>query len=143
MKPKNLLKLTSFAIAACLFFSCSSEPQAANSLSAAEEQEGWQLLFDGKSLNNWHFYNNKDSNTAWIIRNGEIYCNPNSEASKIDLISNEEFENYELKFDWKLEKEGNSGVFINVLERSDIDATYNSGPEYQLLEDSHVDFHET
>ena len=111
-----------------------------NTLSEQEKAKGWELLFDGKSFTNWHIYNQGNVPSAWVIDNGAIYCDPNSDLRKGDLVTDREFENFELVFDWKLEKEGNSGVFINVQERSDIDATHYSGPEYQLLEDSHVDY---
>lgn len=125
----------------CLFNSCKSDKSAPNTLTEQEQKEGWQLLFDGTTLNNWHTYNNeKNAPTAWVVKNGTIYCNPNDESQKFDLVSDKVYKNYEFKFEWKLEKEGNSGVFINVQERPDINATYHSGPEYQLLADSHPDF---
>ncbi|WP_437918895.1 3-keto-disaccharide hydrolase [Sphingobacterium sp. LRF_L2] len=120
--------------------SCKEKETVPNTLTDKEKNEGWQLLFDGKTLKNWHIYNQGEGPSSWLVKNGTLYCNPNSDAKKGDLVTNEEFENYELSFEWKLESEGNSGVFINVIERPDIDATYHSGPEYQLLEDTHPDF---
>jgi hypothetical protein len=121
------------------FYSCSSQIEP-NTLSEKEQKEGWKLLFNGENLEGWHLYNNRLPTSPWVVANGYIYCDPNSEADRIDLVTNEEYENYELKFEWKLEKEGNSGVFINVKEDTSIAQTYFSGPEYQLLEDSHMDF---
>lgn len=111
-----------------------------NTLSEKEKKEGWELLFDGRSLSNWHVYNRGNTPSAWIVQGGVLYCDPNSDLKKADLVTDEEFENYELTFDWQLEKAGNSGVFVNVQEQPHSDATYHSGPEYQLLEDSHADF---
>lgn len=111
-----------------------------NTLSESEKEKGWELLFDGESFANWHIYNQGNVPSAWVIDNGVIYCDPNSDLRKGDLVTDREFENFELVFDWKLEKEGNSGVFINVQELPNIDATHYSAPEYQLLEDSHVDY---
>jgi hypothetical protein len=122
-----------------IFHSCSSQTEP-NTLSENEHKEGWKLLFNGKNLEGWHFYNNRLPNSAWVVTNGYIYCDPNSESDRVDLITNQEYENYELRFEWKLEKEGNSGVFINVKEDTSIAQTFFSGPEYQLLEDSHMDF---
>ncbi|WP_159635307.1 3-keto-disaccharide hydrolase [Sphingobacterium composti Ten et al. 2007 non Yoo et al. 2007] len=119
---------------------CSSNSQQPNTLSEKEESEGWTLLFNGKNLDGWHLYNNRLPSSAWMVIDDYIYCDPNSESDRIDLVSNQQFENYELKFEWKLEKEGNSGVFINVKEEPSIAQTFFSGPEYQLLEDSHMDF---
>lgn len=124
----------------CSLTACSSNSQLPNTLSEKEKSEGWHLLFNGKNLDGWHFYNTKVKNTAWVVSNGILYCDPNSEENRRDLVSDKEYENYELKFEWQLEKEGNSGIFINVKEDTSIAQTYFSGPEYQLLEDSHMDF---
>ncbi len=125
-----------------LFFSACDNvvDTAPNTLSENEKKEGWELLFDGRSLSNWHVYNQGNISSAWVVHGGVLYCDPDSDFKKGDLVTDKEFENYELSFDWQLEKAGNSGVFVNVQERSDIDATYHSGPEYQLLEDTHADY---
>lgn len=122
------------------FFSCSSENTTPNTLTEKEKSEGWTLLFNGQNLEGWHLYNNRIPKSAWVVSNGTIYCDSQSDLDKADLVTDKEFENYELKFEWQLEKEGNSGIFINVKEDTAIAQTYFSGPEYQLLEDSHMDF---
>jgi len=136
----NVIKL--FCLSILLSFSACGDSMdtAPNTLSDDEKQAGWELLFDGKSLSNWHVYNRGNTSSAWVVRGGVLYCDSNSDLKKGDLVTDKEFENYELTFDWQLERAGNSGVFVNVQERPDIDATYHSGPEYQLLEDSHADF---
>jgi len=138
-KLKSITKIIPLCIA-LLATSCSEENKVPNTLTEKEKSEGWELLFDGHSLANWHIYNKGNVPSSWTIQNGVLYCDPNSDEKKGDLISNKEYTDYELKFDWKLEKEGNSGVFINVQEQPDIDNTYQSGPEYQLLDDAHPDF---
>lgn len=136
----KLIKKIIPVIAALVVSGCANETQSPNTLTEREKSEGWELLFDGKSLTNWHIYNKGNVPSAWTIQNGVLYCDPNSDEKKGDLITNKEYADYELKFEWKLEKEGNSGVFINVQEKPEIHTTYQSGPEYQLLEDSHPDF---
>jgi hypothetical protein len=56
-----------------------------------------------------------------------------------DLVSDKEYENFDLSFDWKISKAGNSGVFINVQERPELGTTFSTGPEYQLLDDKNMD----
>jgi hypothetical protein len=73
------------------------------------------------------------------VKDGELVCGPDKRLVHGDLVTDKEFTNYDLRFDWKINKEGNSGVFIDVQERPDIPATYASGPEYQILEVSHAD----
>jgi 3-keto-disaccharide hydrolase len=123
-----------------MFFSCTGVTEKNNQLTEEEMKQGWVLLFDGKSTNGWHLYNRGNVPSVWIVKNDELYCDANSKREQGDLTSDKEFENFDLQFDWKIEKMGNSGVFINVIERPDIPTTYASGPEYQLLEKSHPDY---
>lgn len=140
IKNRNVIKVLCFSVLS-FFVACADVADTTpNTLSENEKEEGWELLFDGRSLSNWHVYNRGSVPSAWVVQNGVLYCNPNSDLKKGDLVTDREFENYELIFDWQLEKAGNSGVFVNVQEEPNIDATYHSGPEYQLLEDSHADF---
>lgn len=114
--------------------------QKPNVLTAQEQKEGWSLLFDGKSTNGWHLYNKGKAASAWNVKNGELYCKADDyQAQHGDLISDKQFENYDLKFDWKIVKAGNSGLFINVQEKKELPTAWASGPEYQLLEKSHND----
>lgn len=131
--------LVAFATIAMLSSCNGDNTVTQNTLTEKEQKEGWQLLFDGKNISHWHIYNQGSEHSAWVIRNEELYCDPESNAQKGDLLSNKEYSDYELRFEWKLEKEGNSGVFVNVQEKEDIPQTWQSGPEYQLLEDSHAD----
>jgi len=109
--------------------------QKDNSLSSAEKAAGWTLLFDGKSLNGWRMYQNKAAD-CWGAKNGEIYCK-GSEKDKsdlrADLVTTEQYENFELSIDWKIAPAGNSGIMYHVTE--DNYAAYLSGPEYQLIDD--------
>jgi hypothetical protein len=112
-----------------------------NQLSEAEEKEGWILLFDGKTTNGWHLYNKGKVTSAWEVQNEELYCNRETrQVEHGDLVTDKEFEDFDLKFEWKITKEGNSGIFINVVEKKEIPTTWASGPEYQLLEKTHPDY---
>ncbi len=118
------------------------ENQVHNQLLDVEKEQGWQLLFDGSTLDGWHLYNNADSTrlSAWEVKDGTLYCNATNETKVHgDLVTDDSFENFELEFDWKIAVRGNSGVFINVQESRDIPTAYQSGPEYQLLDPMHMD----
>lgn len=120
---------------ACLNLSCSEKKVGNNELSDSEKKDGWQLLFDGKTGQGWHLYNKANAPSAWIVKDGELFCNPDTfEVEHGDLVSDKEYENFELKFDWKITTAGNSGVFINVIERDTIPRAWASGAEYQLLD---------
>ncbi len=102
-----------------------------NTLSTAEKKAGWQLLFDGKTLNGWRGYQHKEPKN-WKVENGLIHgTNTNqSEAARADLITNAEYDNFELAFEWKVGPLGNSGVMYRATEVHK--QPYYSGPEYQL-----------
>ncbi len=111
-----------------------------NELLKIEEKQGWKLLFDGKTLNGWHLYNYPDSTSVWKVDDGILYCNAKDETRKHgDLITDKAYENYELTLDWKISGRGNSGIFINVQEKPELTAAWQSGPEYQLLDPDHMD----
>ncbi len=140
---KNRLKylFTTLGVMTYLLTSCSTQEDVPNQLTSQEKEDGWQLLFDGTSLKGWHLYNQGEVPSAWIVQNGELYCQPIFDTTAHgDLVSDQVFKNYELAFDWKISEGGNSGVFINVLERKDIPTTWSSGPEYQLLDKAHPDY---
>ncbi len=107
-----------------------------NALTAAEKAEGWQLLFDGKSMDQWRLYK-KDTLAGWAINNGEMQAlgEAGLEGAGSDIITKAQFTNFELSLDWKISPEGNSGIFFNVVEDDDLTAVYQSGPEYQLIDD--------
>ncbi len=110
-----------------------------NQLSDEEKAAGWKLLFDGSTLNGWHVYNKGRAESAWEAVEGELRCNPGKTDDPADLLTDAQFENFEFVFEWKIEEEGNSGVFINVVEKPEIKTAWASGPEYQLLSNSHVE----
>ncbi|WP_243406426.1 3-keto-disaccharide hydrolase [Siphonobacter curvatus] len=140
----RLLALMAYASIASLILTAFSEDvPAVNQLSAQEKKEGWKLLFDGKTLQGWHLYNQGNKPSVWRVDKGELQCVPNGTGSTLehgDLVTDQTYSNFDLKFEWKISKAGNSGVFINVVERKDIPTAWASGPEYQLLEPSHYDY---
>lgn len=111
--------------------------QQANTLTAAEKQQGWQLLFNGKDLQAWHSYLEKRPGKAWQVHNGLIVLNKNAksrDADFADLVTNEEFENFDLKLEWKMEPCANSGLMFYVHEDPEIKNTYETGPEMQIAD---------
>lgn len=110
-----------------------------NRLTKEEAAQGWILLFDGRSAAGWHLYNKQHTTAGWIARDGALQVDTVNKTEVNDLVSDKAFGNFELQFEWKLAKNGNSGVFINVMERPDITTAWASGPEYQLLDPAHAD----
>ena len=143
---KKLLYLAGFAF---VINACNSPKNTtmntsaeANSLSTEETNNGWQLLFDGKSTNGWHKYGNQPIGKAWKVADGNLYLDAASKkdwqtAEGGDIVTAEEFENFHLKLDWKISPNGNSGIIFFVHEDSaKFKNTYNTGPEMQVLDNN-------
>ncbi len=106
-----------------------------NKLTNAEKKEGWKLLFDGKTKTGWRTYQNKGAD-SWSVNDGTLHSKGSSaNYGEIngDLITESEFENFELSVDWKISPKGNSGILYMVKE--DTIPSYESGPEYQIIDD--------
>jgi 3-keto-disaccharide hydrolase len=93
---------------------------------------GWRTLFDGKTLSGWRGYKSQDLPPGWRVVDGIIV----KEKGADDIMTRDQFANFELDLDWKIAKGGNSGVFYRGTE--EYDHIYWSGPEYQLLDDANA-----
>jgi len=109
--------------------------QTSNELSPKEKQQGWQLLFDGKTTDGWHNYLKPSAGPAWSASDGLLQLDPTVKDGRGDIVTAKEYENFELSIDWNIAEEGNSGIMFNVQEDKAYDNTYITGPEYQLLDD--------
>ena len=89
----------------------------------------WKNLFDGKTTTGWHSYG-KTGVKGWMVMGGSLMTHGKSG----DLVTDEEFENFELEFEFKIKPKGNSGVMYKVIE-DPAHPPYYSGPEYQLIDD--------
>jgi len=112
-----------------------SSSASENSPSPAAPDKEWITLFDGKTLKGWKIFNNKKNN-SWEVVDGMLHCKPfndQGENHRSDLITVDQYENFELAFEWKISAQGNSGVMFRVSE--EFDEPYASGPEYQVIDD--------
>lgn len=129
-------KLLTQVIICCLFFKLSF-CQIPNSLTPKETQQGWRLLFNGKDLLGWHSFQEKVPGKAWQVQDGKIMLNKNRKSvynDFSDLVTDDEFENFDLKLEWKMEPCANSGVMFYVNESPQFKNTYESGPEMQIAD---------
>lgn len=123
-----------------LFIGC-SDSQTSNdnesdiAVSENAAKDGFKTLFDGKTLDGWRTYQNKKSD-SWSVTDGLLHCkgsDSNKTDMQADLITNAQYENFELSIDWKISKAGNSGIIYLATE--EFPAAYLSGPEYQIIDD--------
>ena len=121
------LALASFAILAIVALRQSSiqsairNPQSAMTTSRA--------LFDGASLDAWRGYKSDTVPAGWRIVDGALTKN----GPVGDIVSKDEFGDFDLELDWRIGEAGNSGIFYRGTE--EYDHIYWSAPEYQLLDD--------
>ena len=90
----------------------------------------WRVLVDGKTTDAWRGYKTQTFPSSWHLADGTLTKSGSAE----DLITKDEFGDFELTWDWKLAPKGNAGVFYRATE--EYEKVYWSGPEYQLLDDA-------
>ncbi|MDD2475368.1 MAG: DUF1080 domain-containing protein [Dysgonamonadaceae bacterium] len=118
-----------------LGFSCQSETKDHNILSKTEKLEGWELLFDGETTNGWRFFKGGEVK-GWKVEDGILHNSGIGSDHGGDIITTEEFKDFELYLEWRADSLSNSGIFYRVQEHDSIRAIYESGPEYQLGDDT-------
>jgi hypothetical protein len=107
-----------------------STTSGATTLTAEQRAAGWRSLFDGTSTSAWRGYQSPTFPAGWSIVDGVL----TKSGSVGDLLSKEQFGNFELALDWNLSTGGNAGIFYRGTE--EYDHIYWSAPEYQLLDDA-------
>lgn len=117
-------------------FSCSKD----NVLSKSEKKAGWNLLFDGKTKQGWRSaYGTEFPKNGWAVRDGEIkgeLSEGGESGDAGDIVTLKKYKSFELVFDWKLKKMGNSGVKYFVEERQPKPQGSQPAYEYQLIDDA-------
>ena len=114
----------------------------ANTLTEAEQKDGWRLLFDGKTTKGWHSYQQDEVGSAWKVMDGALGLDNSKKDDRGriigggDLVTDEEFGNFELSLEWKISPCGNSGIMYNVSEDPKFRAPYLTGPEMQVLDNT-------
>lgn len=134
----------------------SKDNSGLNTLTEAEKASGWKLLFDGKTTTGWHTYNKPGTiGSRWVVENGSLkfegyekyftyyvagrvfyHANIDKLAEGgLDIVTDDSYENFELVLEWKISKDGNSGLFYTVQEIETYNEGWNSSPEMQILDD--------
>lgn len=128
MKKFLILILAIIAVSACT--------AKDNTLTPAEKADGWILLFDGKSLDCWHYYNGGQiSGGEWYVADDCLAASGEGSDSNGYIVTDKLFDNFDLKWDWKISKGGNSGLLYHVAEAPRYPVPYVTGPEYQIIDD--------
>lgn len=102
-----------------------------NKLSRSEREEGWKLLFDGRTTAGWRNFKKTDISKGWQVIDGAL-CRMDSTAG--DIVTVDEYDNFELKLSFKVPHHANSGLLYRVSE--DKPTTWWTGPEVQILDNT-------
>ncbi|RZK82705.1 MAG: DUF1080 domain-containing protein [Pedobacter sp.] len=126
--------------AGLMLLGATSFAQQPNTLTKKEIKAGWKLLFDGKTTKGWHTYLRDTVGSKWQVQDGAIvFDQTKPRKGGGDLVTNEEFENYELNLEWKISKGGNSGIIFDIQEDPKYPYTWMTGPEMQVLDNIDAD----
>jgi hypothetical protein len=114
-----------------------------NGLTQKEMNEGWKLLFDGKTSKGWRGFKKQHFPKAWEVVDGTLHIKGSGrgEAGSKDggdIIYDQQFENFHLSLEWKAQKAGNSGIFY-LGQEGKYDYIWQSAPEMQVLDPNHPD----
>jgi hypothetical protein len=133
------------AAASLLLMACSTTPETPvhNRLSQQEQEEGWELLFDGERTSGWHNYGKEGVGPAWRAEEGTLHLYVAQRAGNKtpgggDLVTDRVVEgDFELKIDWRVSPLANSGIFFFVTEDTTAyPEIYHSGMELQIFDDA-------
>ncbi|MCX2739740.1 3-keto-disaccharide hydrolase [Pontibacter anaerobius] len=134
---KRIYTLLALLATALFAYACASgtggsSSKAENALTRKEKADGWVLLFDGKSMEHWRGFKKDAVPAAWQIEDGAIALVGKGGG---DIVTKEEYQDFELMLDWKISEGGNSGIFFNVSEEPKFRYTFQTGPEMQIIDD--------
>jgi hypothetical protein len=125
----NLLSSAVLALS-LLFQPASGTNTGPNALTPAEKAAGWQLLFDGRTLDAWRGYRRETlPETGWDVSDGILRTIPKVKGG--ELITRKKFGDFEFAWEWRVPAGGNNGVKYFVTE----DRPQSPGHEYQMIDD--------
>ncbi len=138
---EKMKKALSGAVVVTLLVACGSGQKSENGQEATAssqstvEENGWVSLFDGQTTDGWHTYLKDTVSAAWTAQDGELRFNPDvPREQRGDIVTDGEYEHYELELEWKISSGGNSGIIFGVHEDPKFGATYLTGVEMQVLD---------
>lgn len=115
-----------------------SDTEADNVLTEVEKTEGYTLLFNGKDYAGWKMFNGGDV-VGWVVEDGCMVGLGKGGDIGGDIVTREDYHNFQIKWDWKIGAGGNSGFMYHVVEGEKYQAPYETAPEYQMIDDDHYE----
>jgi Domain of Unknown Function (DUF1080) len=103
----------------------------ANTLTPQEQAAGWRLLFDGKTTSGWRGFRQQRMPDGWKAVDGAL----TRVGQAGDIVTVDQFGDFELTVQWNLAANGNSGIFFRVTE--DDDVMWHTAPELQIIDNAY------
>jgi hypothetical protein len=104
---------------------------------AADKEQGWTPLFDGKTLAGWHSFGQEGIGKDWSVVDGTIQLQRDLKAPArdfADLVTDKAYENFDLKLEWTMTPCADAGIMFNVQESPKYHETWETGPEMQIAD---------
>ena len=133
MKQISCRALCLVALAALTALTACTKKQQ-NVLTQREIEDGWELLFDGQTLDKWKNYNGTKLTNGWHVVDGTMQAAGDGSDENGYIVTKKQYENFIIDWDWKLTHGGNSGLLYHVVENPFFPVPYVTGPEYQLID---------
>lgn len=119
-----------------------SEPNLKAEMTALPDADGWIELFDGKTTKGWRNYKENKIGKSWVVKDGALTLEVVKDGDHTraldggDIITEGQYQNFELSLEWRISPCGNSGIMFNVVEGNDYERIYHTGPEMQIVDNS-------
>lgn len=127
-------KISTTALLIVFFALIACENSSQKNSSENSQNNDWVYLFDGKTTDGWRGFKQKTVPDGWVVEDGYLVALGAGGDLGGDIISEKQFEDFELYLEWAISEGGNSGIFYHVLE-GNYPTVYATGPEYQLIDD--------
>ena len=98
---KKLMLFSATILSSALLGAFEPPQEKDNTLTADEKKAGWSLLFNGRNTEGWRAYNTRPFD-SWEVLNGQLYCKEKDVKQRADLITIDQYDNFELALDWKV-----------------------------------------
>jgi hypothetical protein len=138
-----IISIASLALGACN--NAATDTKVAATV-APDTTAQWEPLFDGKATAGWHTYGKDRIGSAWKVEDSALHLDASVKddwqtKDGGDIVTNEEYENFHLKLEWKIAKGGNSGIMFYVHEdTAKYQYPWETGPEMQVVDnENHPD----
>lgn len=134
---KTKATCTVYSCVLIFLLGCSSRASAGkyNRLSRQEKDQGFKLLFDGKSMDQWRNYKSDTIKAQWQVIDGTMVLTAKGGR---DLVTKEDFRYFDLRLEYTIAEKGNSGIMFRVVEETEERNAWRLAPEFQLYDSFNI-----